>query len=932
MDNVNIEFSKDLGMSWDTIAANVSAASGTYSWKLPGEQLPSCQVRITDASDSKVFGKNENIFSILRTSLTLTAPNGGEKLKAYEVSTISWSSSGAEKVTIELSADGGSTWTSVASGISASTGAYLWQVPEIVSQKCILRIKDAANGLEDRSDAVFSIAAAEGRRITLLAPNGGETLRWYSAYSVRWDATFTDMVDIEYSSDNGKTWKSIGKASGSLGSFLWSVPTVTAAQCLVRVTDSTSLLVTDRSDAVFSIAAPVGVVTVTAPNGGESVTGGDFMNITWTSTAIDSVRIDFSSDNGSTWQIIENGLKADSRAYSWKIPDVSSVNCLVRVSNYRDLTIQDVNNTPFTIKPKDSITPRITVTSPNGGESWAAGSTQTITWTSYNAGSMVNIDYSADGGATWSRTATDASLYSGSYSWKLPSIASTKCMVKVSSSDNSQAKDQSDAAFSVTASGASITVVSPNGREEYAPGSTIDVAWTSIGVSTVKVEYSYGSSWYPVTTDTVAASAGKCSWTLPTTEISSKIRITDAANAAVSDDSDGWFSITKSPTPVLRLTSPIGGERWATGAVKNITWTSAGIDKVDLFYEFFTGSGSTMLAIATNVDAATGTYAWTIPTISAGYSRVKVAKAGGYGAAFTGALFTIPFIRLNQPNGGENLVVGSAKKITWDCTGVTKVNLDYSTDNGVNWRSIASNVWADTKAYTWSVPFDRSTNCLVRISDMESPEATDRSDAKFTILNSISVLQPDGRESWVEGNTRVITWTNIGVEKVNIDFSKDSGSTWTSIATNVDAALGTYSVTVPNIASGYCHFRLTDAQYPNVTGTSMSFTIRTTHGTLSLSAPNGGESYTTTDWVTMVWKVTGLSMVRIDLSTDGGKTWTTLNSRIPANAASFSQWLPKDVSSTNCFLRVKDQEDDSVSDMNDAPFAITGGVAKTTRK
>lgn len=39
--------------------------------------------------------------------------------------------------------------------------------------------------------------------------------------------------------------------------------------------------------------------------------------------------------------------------------------------------------------------PTITVTSPNGGESWVAGGTQTITWTSTNPSGFVNILLSA---------------------------------------------------------------------------------------------------------------------------------------------------------------------------------------------------------------------------------------------------------------------------------------------------------------------------------------------------------------------------------------------------------------------------------------------------------------------------------------------------------------------------------------------------------
>ena len=45
--------------------------------------------------------------------------------------------------------------------------------------------------------------------------------------------------------------------------------------------------------------------------------------------------------------------------------------------------------------------PAITVTSPNGGESWEVGSVHNITWTSAGAVGNVMIDYSTNNGSTW---------------------------------------------------------------------------------------------------------------------------------------------------------------------------------------------------------------------------------------------------------------------------------------------------------------------------------------------------------------------------------------------------------------------------------------------------------------------------------------------------------------------------------------------------
>lgn len=95
-------------------------------------------------------------------------------------------------------------------------------------------------------------------------------------------------------------------------------------------------------------------------------------------------------------------------------------------------------------------TPAVTVTAPNGGESWVAGSTHAVTWTSANV-STVKLEYSLDNGSTWSTIVASTPASAGSYSWTLPSTTTSSARVRISDV-NSTASDVSDAVFSITAS------------------------------------------------------------------------------------------------------------------------------------------------------------------------------------------------------------------------------------------------------------------------------------------------------------------------------------------------------------------------------------------------------------------------------------------------------------------------------------------------
>jgi protocatechuate 3,4-dioxygenase beta subunit len=90
----------------------------------------------------------------------------------------------------------------------------------------------------------------------------------------------------------------------------------------------------------------------------------------------------------------------------------------------------------------------LTVTSPNGGEVWAGGSPQAITWTSTGTVGNVIIEYSTTGGGAWT-TIVASTANDGTHPWTVPNVPSALCLVRVSETDGSPA-DVSDAVFTIT--------------------------------------------------------------------------------------------------------------------------------------------------------------------------------------------------------------------------------------------------------------------------------------------------------------------------------------------------------------------------------------------------------------------------------------------------------------------------------------------------
>ncbi len=91
-------------------------------------------------------------------SIRIVAPNGGESLKKKTPASIEWVSSNVTgKLRIELSRDGGATWTRLFAG-TANDGVQAWNVGGAVTTRGRLRITSVlAPGASDVSDADFEI-------------------------------------------------------------------------------------------------------------------------------------------------------------------------------------------------------------------------------------------------------------------------------------------------------------------------------------------------------------------------------------------------------------------------------------------------------------------------------------------------------------------------------------------------------------------------------------------------------------------------------------------------------------------------------------------------------------------------------------------------------------------------------------------------------
>ncbi len=214
--------------------------------------------------------------------------------------------------------------------------------------------------------------------------------------------------------------------------------------------------------------------------------------------------------------------------------------------------------------------------------------------------------------------------------------------------------------------------------------------------------------------------------------------------------------------PVLMTLSPVNG---AVGVLKNAVVTATFSEIVaSMTYSVvgattanFTKNTTAAAVTLTPIGAMSGGYhAFTILTAPDAAANVYAGVASGAASNITNPFhFTVVTsanvdtiaaasytMLVTAPNGGEALVGGATKNITWsssqtNSSAMNNVNISYTTDNGATYTTIATNE-ANDGTYSWTVPNITASQVFVKVAgtDLVTVLATDSSDSEFSISNT----------------------------------------------------------------------------------------------------------------------------------------------------------------------------------------------------
>ena len=173
-----------------------------------------------------------------------------------------------------------------------------------------------------------------GKDIQLTSPAGGESWKQGTVKNVQWTSSGVSNVKIEFSENDGESWTTIANnISAALGNYDITLPVTVSTKCKVRVSDVSDENIYSRNRIAFSLYDTKSLALYSSiPS---TLQTGVILPVRWTSKGVKTIKIEYSTDNGGTWNFVAE-TNVENLVYKWTLPNIVTSGCKIRVSDKSD--------------------------------------------------------------------------------------------------------------------------------------------------------------------------------------------------------------------------------------------------------------------------------------------------------------------------------------------------------------------------------------------------------------------------------------------------------------------------------------------------------------------------------------------------------------------------------------------------------------------
>ena len=252
----------------------------------------------------------------------------------------------------------------------------------------------------------------------------------------------------------------------------------------------------------------------------------------------------------------------------------------------------------------------------------------------------------------------------------------------------------------------------------------------------------------------------------------------------------------------IELLSPKGGDFYSPDDLVNIQWANNG---PDINIEFSSNAGIEWEKVNNDpLGRDISSFEWLVPNTLSSQCLIRLRMVINGEELGISGYFTIEprSASMIYPDELNELVRGGVKDTVYMLlNGYTKVDIELSTDNGINWTKVRKSVPGDMEIVEWDVPKVTSDIARIRLYDPIEDRVLAKSENFRILTGSVTYFLPIKGDTVKNNKVTRIRWEYEDVNKFDLQLSLDGGDSWQSLYNNVFAKRKLKEWSVDNIVS-----------------------------------------------------------------------------------------------------------------------------------
>jgi len=463
---IYLEYSTD-GLTYNPLASVTTLSNGNYSY-LWTPSAGSYTIRANFTGNVNYTGSSGTTsLMVNKASTTITISTNPSSVTCGDITTINGTlqdehsqSLPGQTITLESSADGGTSWNTITSINTLADGSYSypWAPQEVGSYLIRAKYAGTANYKPSEETASLTVVKGSSSTTTILSATTIIYGQGVTISGVVSPPTSDGTVTLQWSIDNAD-WNVIVSGTPSEGIFIdtWAPPYI--GTFYIRALWSGNLNYNGSTSPSKTLTVAKVSSSIFVSLSSSAISYGQTVKITGTisPTTDGTVTLEHSVD-GSTWLVLASGLSSGgSYSYSWIPPDVGTF--YIRAKWDGNVNYNGATSTVNTLTVNQAST-IISLLIPNqityGANIIIQGSVSPPL-----ADIPVTVQCSFDGGSTWNDLATLTTNETGSfqYNWVKPPAGAYQIRSLWNGNVQYQGATSAVAQLSVSKAASSITLV-----------------------------------------------------------------------------------------------------------------------------------------------------------------------------------------------------------------------------------------------------------------------------------------------------------------------------------------------------------------------------------------------------------------------------------------------------------------------------------------